>query len=140
MDTTNVRREHETIKKILDVLKEEMVRLAMDNCVDKTMIELTKDFITHQVHGYHNIKEELIFEVCDPTLFSTLLSQIRRLRKLSYGYFEYFIHYWKCLDEGNTLAKYEVISYGESYVTAMLECMKLEEKLFDLTIKDSIVK
>lgn len=139
-ELTFIYNDHKIIKKILIELREELRKLAIGEPIDRVMIEIARGFIVFNVLEYHHIREDELFEVCTWGSYKEIVQQIQRFHALSNTYFEYFQHYWKCYDDGQTLAKYDMISYGESYITTLLESMRLEEKLFNLTTNDCIVK
>lgn len=140
MEWTTIHHQHQTIKKMLKVLKEELVSLSRDEGVDDMMMGIIEDFFSHQVHGYHFKEEGKYIETIRSETTIELINSMNRMKRLSLDYFGYFTHYWRCFQEGNTLAKYDVIAYGESYLIAMNRIIHEEEKLFNLTRNHCIVK
>lgn len=129
-----------TIRKVLVELKRELQQLATGERIEKEIVEMARGFIVFNVFEEHFIKTEERLGNDDYKAFRQMTTTIKRLQGLSQMYFEYFSHYWECFNQANDLAKYDVISYGESCITAIQESMKLEEKLFNLTTRDCIVK
>ncbi|MGL4798718.1 MAG: hypothetical protein ACRCWY_04865 [Cellulosilyticaceae bacterium] len=139
-DMTFVQTDHRIIKDVLRELKVEMQALATVGQVDRVMVEIARGFILVNILDYHFPKEEEILDEWDATYYRKDIQQIYRLHGLSRMYYQYFEHYWRCFDEGMTLTKYDVIHYGESCIEAILAAMKIEERLFSLTMRDCIVK
>ena len=128
------------IEKVLGNLQTNLHKLATEGYASQEMIEMARGFIVLNILDSHFFKTQDLLNQCDRQLMNQIGENMQRLQGLTRLYFDCFSHYWRCYVDGVTLAKYDAIFYGESCITAIQETLRLEEKLFNLTTRDCIVK
>lgn len=145
MDTIQViRKEHATIRSILRELKKELVSLVQDQRVDKVMWAVCLAFIKENIIKFHHLRErELI--MCykmDPQYkkYEEMMQSIVERHELVECYYERLLEYWIYYQNGQSLARFNVMEEGESMLLLMEISMAIEEKLFDLTRSECIVQ
>lgn len=140
----SIQEEHRTIKAVLRKIKKELVSLVIDQSVDKVVWAIGLAFIGDSVINFHHLKErEYLTE-------HRLLSQYKNLAEMINTIIEYhelvileynlLMEYWKLYQEGQNLARFNIMEEGEKLIRILEESMTLEEKLFDLTRNECIVK
>ncbi len=146
-EETNIMRE------TILALKAEIEQFASGDLINQTAIESIQSLIvftqTKNTEEAHTVEIKLPIQVIGfenvyynkNKGYETILSEkVERLRRISSKYYTYFVHYWNCYEQGDQEAREEFIAYGESYVLAMLETLKIEQQLFNLTTQESIVQ
>lgn len=153
-EETNIMRE------TILALKAEIEQFASGDLINQTAIESIQSLIVFTQtkntreeaqtrEEAHTIEIKLPIQVLDfenvyykkNKGYEAILSEkVERLRRISSKYYTYFVHYWNCYEQGDQEAREEFIAYGESYVLAMLETLKIEQQLFNLTTQESIVQ
>lgn len=145
METIQViQKEHQTIKSVLRELKKEIVSLVIDQRVDKVLWAISLAFIQNSVIDFHHLRErELMMGYKLSNQYKSLNEMIQTISErhemIEYEY-NLLFDYWNLYQEGHTLARFNVMEEGEKMIRLLEESMCLEEKLFDLTTTECIVK
>ncbi|MGL4363433.1 MAG: hypothetical protein ACRCSG_09270 [Cellulosilyticaceae bacterium] len=124
-----IQSDYEMTKNLLNDFKQALAIWTTRDEYNKDSIQLTHGYIVNNIFEHQFKLEDMLLADLDNEKFGEIIGQIIRLKGLSHTYFKCFVHYWKCYEDGNTLAKYDAVSYGDSCRTALLERMKLAEKL-----------
>lgn len=140
----SIQKEHQAIKTVLRELKKEIVSLVIDQRVDKVVWAMSLAFLEDSVINFHHLREREYF------IGYKLSSQYKSLPEMIHTVTEYhelvafeynlLIKYWNLYQEGQTLARFNVMEEGERLIHILEKSMELEEKLFDLTTHECIVK
>lgn len=140
----SIQKEHQTIKTVLRNLKKEIVSLVIDQRVDKIVWSVSLAFIEESVIHFHHLKEReylIGYKLSSQyKSFSKMISTIEEYHELVAFEYSLLIDYWNLYQEGQTLARFNVMEEGEKLIHLLEKSMSLEEKLFDLTRHECIVK
>ena len=135
---TAIKNDAKTIREVVIELKEEIRKIAMGEPINHTALESLRGVIVfYDLRNHTALLED---GLKGKEEYEVFLEKIERWYRLSGNYYTYFAHYWHCYEEGDIGVREDLVSYGESYVIAMLEGLNLEYKLFDLTTRESIVQ
>lgn len=145
MDTIEIiRKEHRAIEAVLKQLKKELVSLVIDQRVDKVTWAISLAFIEESVIGFHHLRErEYLIGYKVSESYKSLadgihtIMEYHELVELEYNK---LIEYWNLYQEGQTLARFNVMEEGERLIQILKQSIHLEEKLFNLTTNECIVK
>lgn len=139
-----IHKEHRNIEAVLRALKKEIVSLAIDQRVDKVMWAMSLAFIKDSVIDFHHLREREYFrEYKLISLYessSEMLHTITEYHELVELQYNKLVECWNLYQEGQTLARFNVMEEGEKLIRLLGVSMLLEEKLFNLTTHECIVK
>lgn len=140
----SIQKEHAAIRAILKKIKKEIVSLVIDQRVEKMIWAVSLAFIRDSVINFHNLRErETMVRYRFAGQYKNLdeiMQTINERHELIELEYNLLFDYWNLYQEGHTLARFNVMEEGEKMIRLLEESMWLEEKLFDLTTNECIVK
>lgn len=140
----DIQKEHAAIRAVLKKLKKEIVSLVIDQRIEKVSWAVSLAFIKDSVINFHNLREgECILRYKSAGEYKNLdemMQTISERHELIEVEYDLLVNYWNLYQEGHTLARFNVMEEGEKMIRLLEESMRLEEKLFDLTTNECIVK
>ena len=122
-----IHKEHRNIEAVLRALKKEIVSLAIDQRVDKVMWAMSLAFREYKLISLYESSSEMLHTI----------TEYHELVELQYNK---LVECWNLYQEGQTLARFNVMEEGEKLIRLLGASMLLEEKLFNLTTHECIVK
>lgn len=140
----SIQKEHAAIKAILKKIKKQIVSLVIDQRVEKMIWAVSLAFIRDSVINFHNLRERETMDIYRATgeykNLDEIMQAISERHELIELEYNLLFDYWNLYQEGHTLARFNVMEEGEKMIRLLEESMRLEEKLFDLTTNECIVK
>lgn len=139
-----IQKEHGTIKGILKEFKKELVSLVQYERVDKVMWAICLAFIKENIIKFHHLRErEMIMSYkMEPKYkkYEEMINSIEERHELIECYYDRLLEYWIYYQNGQSLARFNIMEEGEGMLLLMELTMAMEEKLFNLTRNECIVK
>lgn len=145
MDTMcSVQQEHIVIRDVLKEFKKQLISLVQYERVDKVSWAICLAFMSENMIKLHHTEEmkQIMYYQGDPQYkkYNELMNTIVERHELIECYYERLLQYWNFYQNGQSLARFNIMEEGEGILLLMEITMTMEEKLFNLTRNECIVK